>query len=125
MESVCGSRPGREYDYYVRLDSRYLVPGHVPVIHRSICSDLLYCPSLATGHMYVPELFYLCLYGEVGQAGVHLELPLYPDHVVVGQPHCAMMVRALAPRHRTKVAICASDNFWLGARGRIPRLPGH
>ena len=75
--------------------------------------------------MYVPELFYLCLYGEVVRDGVRLELPLCPGHVVVGQLHCVMMVRAPAPRHRTEVAICASDNFWLGARGRIPRLPGH
>ena len=41
--------------------------------------------------MYVPELFYLCLYGEVVRAGARLELPLCPGHVVVGQPHCAMM----------------------------------
>lgn len=38
------------------------------------------------------ELFCLCLYDEAGLAGVQLELPLYPDHMVVGQPHCAMMV---------------------------------
>ena len=115
MASVCGSRPEREYDCCVRLGSRCRVLGHVPVIHKSICSDLLYCPSPAAGRMYVPELFYLCLYGEVGRAGVRLELPLCPDHVVVGQPHCAMMVRAPAPHHRTEVAICALGNFWLGA----------
>ena len=60
------------------------------------------------------ELFYLCLYNEAGRAGVRLELPLYPNHVVVGQPHCVMMVRAPAPHHRTEVAICALGSFWLG-----------
>ena len=115
MESVCSFRPGRENDYCVRLDSRYRLSGHVTVIHRSIYSDLLYYPSPVIGHVCVTELFYLCLYGEVGQAGVRLELLLYPDHVLVGQPHCAMMVRAPTPRHRTEVAICASGNFWLRA----------
>ena len=38
--------------------------------------------------MYDPELFYLCFYVEVGRAAVRLELALYPDRVVVGQPHC-------------------------------------
>ena len=54
MESVCSSQLGREYDYCVRLDSRYRVPGHIPVIHKSICADLLYYPSPVVGHMYVP-----------------------------------------------------------------------
>ena len=65
--------------------------------------------------MYDHELFYPCLYDEAGRAGVRLELPLYPDHVVVGQPHCVMMVWAPAPHHQTEVAICASGDFWLGA----------
>ena len=65
--------------------------------------------------MYIPELFYLYLYGEVFRAGVRLELPLCPGHVVVGQPHCALTVLAPAPRHRIEVAICASGSFWLGA----------
>ena len=111
MESVCGSRPGPEYDCCVRLDSRCRMSGCVPVIHRSICSDLLYCTSPAVGRRYVPELFCLCLYDEVEQAGVRLELSLYPDHMLVGEPHCAMMVRALTPRHRTEVAICALGKF--------------
>jgi len=38
-------------------------------------------------------------------------LPLYPDRVVAGQPHCAMMVRAPVPRHRTEVAIYALVAF--------------
>ena len=87
---------------------------HVLAIRRSILYVLLYCPGLAEGHMYNPELLYPCLYGEMGQSGVRLELPLYPDRVVVGQPHCTMMVQAPVPRHRTEVAVCASGNFWLG-----------
>ena len=72
--------------------------------------------------MYIPELFSLCLCGEVVQAGVSLELQLCPGHVVVGY---ALMVQARVPRHRIEVAICALGNFWLGARGRIPQLLGH
>ena len=37
---------------------------------------LLYCLVSAAGRRYVPELFCLCLYGEVERAGVQLELPL-------------------------------------------------
>ena len=72
---------------------------HVLVIRRSILYVLLYCPGPAEGRMYNPEMFYPCLYGEVGRSGVRLELPLYPDQVVVDLPHCAMMVRALVPHH--------------------------
>ena len=125
MESVCGFRPGHDYACHVRLGSYHRASGRAPAIHRSTWFDLLYCPGLAAGHMYIPELLYLYLYGEVVWAGFWLELPLYPDRVVVGQPPCTMMVQAPAPRHRTKVAICALANFWLGARGRIPRLIGH
>ena len=89
--------------------------GHAVAIRRSIWYVLLYYPVPAEGHMYNHELFYLCSYDEAGRAGVRLELPLYPDRVVVGQPHCTMMVRAPTPRHRTEVAICVSGNFWLGA----------
>ena len=49
--------------------------------------------------MYIPELFYLCLYGKVGQAGVRLELPLCTSRVVVGQPHYVLLVRVRVPRH--------------------------
>ena len=75
--------------------------------------------------MYIPELLYLFLYGEVVRASVRLELPLCHGHMVVDQPHYALVVRAPAPRHRIGVTICASGNFWLGILGRIPRLPGH
>ena len=75
--------------------------------------------------MYIPELCYLCLYGEVVRAGVQLELPLCPDHVVVDQLHYTLMVRAQVPRRRIEVAVYALGSFWLGARGHIPQLPGH
>ena len=84
MESICGFRPGHECDCSVRLDSRCRVSGHVPVMHRSIFSDPLYCPNPAEGRRYVTELFYLCLYGEVVRAGVRLELPLCLIRAVVG-----------------------------------------
>ena len=115
MESVCGFRPGHGCACHARLDSRPHALGHAPVIRRLILSDLLYFSGHAAGHMCIPELLCLYFYGEVVRAGVRLELPLYPGHVVVGQPHCAMMVRAPVPHHRTKVAIYASGNFWLGA----------
>ena len=115
MEFVCGFWPGRGYACRARLDSRRRASGHAPAIRRSIWSVLLYCLGPTAGHIYIPELFYLCLYGEVEQAGVPLELPLCPDRVVVGQPHCAMMVRALMPHRRTEVVIYASGSFWLGA----------
>ena len=38
--------------------------------------------------MYDPELFCLCFFLAAGWAAVRLELPLYPDHEVVGPPHC-------------------------------------
>ena len=72
-----------------------------------------------------PRFFSFCLYGEVVLAGVRLELPLCLGHVVVDQPHYVLTVQAPTPRRPIEVAICASDNFWMGARGRIPRLPGH
>ena len=71
-----------------------------------------------------PRFFSFCLYGEVVLAGVRLELPLYPGHVVVGQLRYTLAVRGPVPRRRIEVEVYASGNFWLGARGRIPRLPG-
>ena len=62
---------------------------------------------------------------EVVWAGVRLELPFCPGHVVVGQPRYALMVRAPVPRPRIEVVVYASSNFWLGTRGRIPWLLGH
>ena len=75
--------------------------------------------------MYVPELLCLYLYGEVVWASVRLELQFCPGHVMVGQPCYALMVRGPVPRRRMEVEVYASGNFWLGARGRIPRLLGH
>ena len=45
---------------------------------------MLYCPGPAEGHMYDPELFYLYFFFGVRRAAVRLELPLYPDCMVVG-----------------------------------------
>ena len=84
-------------------------------IHRSILSDLLCFLGHFAGHMCIPELLCFCFYGEVVRAGVRLELPLCPGHVVVGQPHYALVGRAPVPHHRIGVANCASGNFWLGA----------
>ena len=75
--------------------------------------------------MCILELLYLYLYGKVVGVGVRLELPFCPGHMVVGQPRYALMVRGPVPRRRTEVEVYASANFWLGTRGRIPRLLGH
>ena len=75
--------------------------------------------------MYDPELFCLYFYMAVGRAAIRLELPLYPDHEVLGPPHCpnrvvfsrphyAWEVWAPAPLHLTEVATFASGNSWLG-----------
>ena len=99
MESVCGIRPGRDWVYHAQIGSRRRVSMLVLTIRRSILYVLLYCPGLDEGHMYSPELSYPCLYGEVGQSGFRLELPFYLDRAVADQPHCVMLVRALAPHH--------------------------
>ena len=75
--------------------------------------------------MYIPGLLCLYLYGEVVWAGVRLEFLFCPGHVVVGQPRYVLMVWAQVPRRQIEVAVYAWGNFWLGARGRIPQLPGH
>ena len=75
--------------------------------------------------MYDPELF--CLYFSLvlGWAAIRLQLSLYPDHEVVGPPHCpdrvvfgrphyAREVWAPTPLHRTEVATFALGNSWLG-----------
>ena len=60
----------------------------------------------------------------MGQSGVRPELPFYPDRVVVGQPHCAIMVRAPAPRRLIVDVADASDNSLLGVGGHILRQLG-
>ena len=75
--------------------------------------------------MYDPKLFCLCFFMAAGRAAVRLELPLYPDHevvgpphyldrVVFGRPHYAREVWAPMPLHRTEVATFALGNSWLG-----------
>ena len=107
------------------VDGHHRASGHASAIHRSIWSHLLCFPGHTAGHMCIPELLCFCFYGEVVRAGVRLELPLCPSHVEVGQPHYVLVGWAPAPRHRIGVGIFASGKFWLGTRGRIPRLPGH
>ena len=65
--------------------------------------------------MYVRGRIYPCLSDEAGRAGVRHELPFCPDHAVVGQPHCMMVVYILALPRQTEVAIYALGSFWLGA----------
>ena len=65
--------------------------------------------------MYGRGLIYLYLCDEAGRAGVWRELRFCPDHVVVGQPHCTMVVCVSAPPRQTEVAIYALCSFWLGA----------
>ena len=64
--------------------------------------------------MYGRGLIYLYLCDEAGRANVQRDLPFCPDHVVVGQPCCTMVVWIPAPPHQTEVAICALGRFWLG-----------
>ena len=75
------------------------------------CSTVQVLPQVMC---ITPSSYVSAFYGEVVWAGVRLELPLCPGHVVVGQLHYALMVRAPAPRHQTEVAIYASGNFWMG-----------
>ena len=129
MTSVFGFQPECGYAYRARLDGRHLALEHAPLIHRSIYSDLLYCPSPAAGHMYVPELFYLCLYDEVEQAGVRLGLSFCPVHVVVGQfrqQHYTLAVLAQGPHRQIVVVACASHwyNDVLNKRFKTPFYNG-
>ena len=64
--------------------------------------------------MYGRGRIYLCLSDVAGRAGVRRELSFCPDHVVVGQPHCMMVVCIPVPPRQTNVAICILGNFWLG-----------
>ena len=115
MELVCGSRPGHGYVCHVQPDGHHRALRPAPVIHRLILSDLLSFPNHVAGHVCIPELLYFCLFGEVVQAGVQLEVPLCPGHVVAGQPYCTLVGQAPAPRHQTVITVCASGNSCLGA----------
>ena len=98
---------------------------NVLAIHKSIAYILFYYPGSAGGRMYDPEMFRLYFFVAAGRAAVRPELPLYPDHVVVGPPHCpdhvvfsrphyAREVWAPTPLRRTEVAIYVLGNSWLG-----------
>ena len=64
--------------------------------------------------MYISEMLYLYLYGEVVWAGVRLELPFCPGRVVVGQPRYALIVWAQVLRRLIEVAVYTLGNFWVG-----------
>ena len=64
--------------------------------------------------MYGRGLIYLYLCHETGRASVRRELSFCPDHVVVGQPHCMMVVCILVPPRQTEVATFALGNSWRG-----------
>ena len=124
MEPVCGIQPGQVCICHIRLGGHCCALGRTPTIYRSIWFVLLCFPRRSAGHVCIPELLCFYLFGDALSASVRAELPLYLGHAEVGRPHYALVVLALLPRHRIEVAICASGNFLLGARVRIPRLPG-
>ena len=70
---------------HARPDGRLLALGPAPLIRILIWSDRLYYSGHVVGHRCILQLLSLYLYGGVVHAGVRLELPLCPDHVVVGQ----------------------------------------
>ena len=76
---------------------------NVLAIRKSIGYILLYYPGSAEGRMYDPKLFCLYFYVAVMQAAVRPELPLYPDHVVVGPPHCPDRVVVDRPYYAREV----------------------
>ena len=115
MELVYGFWPGHGYASHVPLDGRRRTSRRAPVIHRLILFDLLFFPNRVTGHVYIPELLYFYLFGEVVWAGIQLDMPLCHGHVVVGQPYCTLVGQAPAPRHQTVITVCASGNSCLGA----------
>ena len=97
MKSEFGAGPEYCNVHHTGLHSRCLVPGHGLSIHRSIWSDRLYWPGLDVNHMYSPQPLSPCLFGEGVRAGVRLDVPLYPIHVVVSLvdlPDCDSMVLA-------------------------------
>ena len=95
MKSVCGFWPGHGCACRAKTDGHLLALGHAPLIHRLIWSDLLYYPGPVVGRKCIQQLLSLFLYGGVVQAGVQLELPLCPGHIVVGQVGQQCYVRAL------------------------------
>ena len=98
--------------------------GRAPVIRRSILHVLLCFPIRLAGPVCCPGPWCFCLSGDGVRAGLRADMPLCLGHEVAGQPHRALVVWALMPPPRVEVATCALGNFWLGARVRIPRLPG-
>ena len=61
------------------------------------------------------QLLTPCLFGEGVRAGVRLDMPLYPVHVVVGLvdlPDCILTVLAKGLHRQIVAAACAWGNFW-------------
>ena len=122
MTSKFGVDPEYSNGRDAELHSCYLTLGHGLLIHRSISSNQLYWPGPDASHMYSPQLLFPCLVGEGVRAGVRLDVPFCPVHVVVGsvdQPDCILTVLAQRPRHRIVAVACVWDNFLFGAQSHI------
>ena len=60
--------------------------------------------------MYIPLLLSSCLFGEEVRAGVRLDMPFFPVHVVVGLvdlPNCILTVFAQGLLRRIEAVACA------------------
>ena len=94
------------------------------MIRRSILNVLLCFPIRLAGPSCSPGPWCHFLIGDGVRARVRADTLLCLGHEVAGQPRRVLVVWALMPPPRLEVAICGLGNFWLGARVRIPRLPG-
>ena len=72
----------------------------------------------------LPRPWCFCLTGDGVRAGLRVDMPFCLGHGVADQPHHTLVVWGLMLPPRVGVATCALGNSWLGARVRIPRLPG-
>ena len=127
MTSVFGFWPKVGCAYRAKLDGRHLTLEHVPLIHRLMSSDRLYCPGPDVSRRCSPEPLPLCLDGEVVWDGVRHKQLLCLVHVVVDLVHqrdYILTVLAQGPRRQIVVAACASSSSWSGVRGHIPLHPG-
>ena len=127
MASVFGYGPELGYVVRARLDGRYLVLEHVPLIRRLIWSGRLYYPGPDVTRTCSPELLPLCVYDEVAQAGVRHNWSLCPILMVVGlvdQHDCILTVLAQGPHRQIVAVACTLGSSLSGAQGRIPWLPG-
>ena len=110
MTSEFGVDPEYCNIHHAGLHSRYLVLGHDLLIHRSIWSECLYWPGRIASHMCNPQLMSPGFFGEGMRAGVRLDMPLYPVHVVVGLvdlSDCISVVLAQGLHRQIVAAVCA------------------